>query len=74
MFQEPLIVKQENIHCTVRLSAKVYELTGKQAYLEVTQLGYRYYIKELLELGYTTASALDTYCVDKESSISLLKA
>ncbi|AFH62782.1 hypothetical protein ACVNS2_19190 [Paenibacillus caseinilyticus] len=53
---------------------KAYELTGNEAYLHGAELGYRYYIRELLENGYTTAGALDTYCVDKESSIPLLKA
>lgn len=53
---------------------KAYEITGNEAYLKGAELGYRYYIKELLDNGYTTAGALDTYCVDKESSIPLLKA
>jgi len=51
-----------------------YETTGEAAYLQAAEAGYRYYIRELLDDGYTTAGALDTYCVDKESSIPLLKA
>ena len=53
---------------------KAYELTGIEAYLHGAELGYRYYIRELQDNGYTTAGALDTYCVDKESAIPLLKA
>jgi hypothetical protein len=51
-----------------------YEVTGNETYLRGAELGYRYYIRELLDNGYTTAGALDTYCVDKESAIPLLKA
>jgi hypothetical protein len=54
--------------------AKAYELTGNPAYLHGAELGYQYYMQELLDNGYTTAGALDTYCVDKESAIPLLKA
>lgn len=53
---------------------KAYEITGNEAYLRGAEAGYSFYIKELLDNGYTTAGALDTYCVDKESSIPLLKA
>lgn len=53
---------------------KAYEITGEKAYLRGAELGYHYYIRELLDNGYTTAGALDTYCVDKESAIPLLKA
>ncbi len=53
---------------------KAYELTGNEAYLLGAELGYRFYMRELLDNGYTTAGALDTYCVDKESAIPLLKA
>ncbi|MFC5471814.1 hypothetical protein ACFPPD_24360 [Cohnella suwonensis] len=53
---------------------KAYELTGNEIYLHGAELGYRYYMRELIDNGYTTAGALDTYCVDKESAIPLLKA
>lgn len=51
-----------------------YEVTGDEAYLRGAEAGYRYYVRGLLEDGYTTAGALDTYCIDKESAIPLLKA
>lgn len=44
------------------------------AYLEAAQRSYRYYIRELYDQGFTTAGALDIYCVDKESAIPLLRA
>jgi hypothetical protein len=53
---------------------KAYGLTHNRIYLEAAEKGYRFYIMELLENGYSTAGALDTYCIDKESSIPLLKA
>lgn len=53
---------------------KAYELTGERAYLAAAESGYRFYMNELLENGYTTAGALDTYCIDKESAIPLLKS
>jgi hypothetical protein len=51
-----------------------YQITRDHKYLDAAERGYRYYISELLEEGYTTAGALDTYCIDKESAIPLLKA
>lgn len=53
---------------------QAYVLTGEGRYLEAAESGYRFYIAELVENGFSTAGALDTYCVDKESSIPLLKA
>ncbi|MZQ86344.1 hypothetical protein GQF01_30000 [Paenibacillus sp. 5J-6] len=53
---------------------KAYELTGEAAYLEAAESGYRFYMNELLDNGYSTAGALDTSCIDKESAIPLLKS
>ncbi|NOU92761.1 hypothetical protein GC093_05890 [Paenibacillus sp. LMG 31456] len=53
---------------------KAYNMTNETKYLEAAEQGYRYYIRELLDNGFTTAGALDTYCIDKESAIPLLKA
>ena len=44
------------------------------AYLEAAQRSFRHYIKELYDQGFTTAGALDIFCVDKESAIPLLRA
>ncbi|MCE5343559.1 MAG: hypothetical protein LLF96_08280 [Eubacteriales bacterium] len=47
---------------------------SSQDYLAAAQKSYQYYIRELNDQGFTTAGALDIYCVDKESAIPLLKA
>lgn len=50
-----------------------YRQTGQAHYREAALAGYQYYRRELLEQGCTTAGALDTFCVDKESAMPLLK-
>lgn len=47
--------------------------TGNRDYLESGRKAYEYYMEQLKNDGYTTAGALDTWCIDKESSISLLR-
>lgn len=49
------------------------ERTGEDQYLEGAERSIRYYNRELLENGYTTAGALDIFSIDKESAIPLLK-
>lgn len=51
-----------------------YQLSGNEEYLTSATKAYDYYFGEFAETGYTTAGALDTWCIDKESSISLLRA
>jgi len=51
-----------------------YRLTGDASYLESARRGFDFYYRELDERGFTTAGALDTYCIDKESSSPLLAA
>lgn len=53
---------------------EAYTRTQNRAYLASAVSAYRYYVSELKEMGYSTAGALDTWCIDKESSISLLRA
>ncbi|MFE5320518.1 hypothetical protein ACFQ88_17560 [Paenibacillus sp. NPDC056579] len=53
---------------------EAYRRTRDKKYLEAAEKGYTYYIQDLLNEGFTTAGALDTYCIDKESAIPLLKA
>ncbi len=53
---------------------KAYRLTGKEQYFSVAKRGYQFYIESFLADGYTSAAALDTYCIDKESAIPLLKS
>lgn len=53
---------------------KAWQVTGEEKYLESAEKAYAYYRQELLQNGYTTAGALDTFCVDKESAMPLLMA
>lgn len=51
---------------------KAYRYEKDEAYLKAAEKSYHYYYEEFIQYGYTTAGALDTYCVDKESAIPLL--
>lgn len=53
---------------------RLYEKSGEEKYLTAALKAFRYYRQELLTNGYTAAGALDTFCVDKESSIPLFKS
>jgi hypothetical protein len=50
-----------------------YRATHKAAYLEAAEKAYAFYIGAFARDGFTTAGALDTYCIDKESATPLLK-
>ena len=51
-----------------------FRATHKAAYLQGAEKAYAFYIGEFVRNGFTTAGALDTYCIDKESATPLLKA
>ncbi len=51
-----------------------YKVTGDESYLLSAKKAYEYYYAEFFKNGYTTAGALDTWCIDKESSMPLLRA
>ena len=53
---------------------EAYRRTQDKSYLESAVSAYNHYLKQLNEDGYTTAGALDTWCIDKESAIALLRA
>ncbi len=53
---------------------EAYRRSRNEAYLASARRAYDFYIRELHENGFTTAGALDTWCIDKESSISLLRS
>ena len=53
---------------------EAYHRTNDLRYLESAVRAYKHYLEQLNEDGYTTAGALDTWCIDKESSISLLRS
>lgn len=49
-------------------------LSGDESYMNSALKAYDYYIGEFNDLGFTSAGALDTWCIDKESSAPLLRA
>lgn len=51
-----------------------FRATHKAAYLEGAEKAYGFYIEAFRRDGFTTAGALDTHCIDKESATPLLKA
>jgi hypothetical protein len=53
--------------------ATAFRATHKPAYLEGAERAFAFYINDFLKKGFTTAGALDTYCIDKESATPLLK-
>lgn len=51
-----------------------HRVTGDQRYLASAVAAFNYYYGELLQNGYTSAGALDTWCIDKESAMPLLRS
>ena len=50
-----------------------YKRTGDEKYLTSATAAFNYYYGTLVRDGFTTAGALDTYCIDKESASPLLR-
>ncbi len=53
---------------------KAYDLTGKKTYLDSAQRAFAFYYSKFEIDGFTSAGALDTGCVDKESAMPLLRS
>ena len=53
------------------LAAKI---SGCDFYMDSARKAYDFYMGEFNRLGFTSAGALDTWCIDKESSAPLLRA
>jgi hypothetical protein len=51
-----------------------YRITHKSPYLDGAEGAYAFYFGDFVKNGFTTAGALDTDCIDKESATPLLKA
>ena len=69
-----LIKKDGTIGCFLILPLlSGYKKTGKAQYLNGAVRAFDFYYQELLDKGFTTAGALDTYSIDKESSSPLLR-
>ncbi|MDR1338463.1 MAG: hypothetical protein LBK58_00130 [Prevotellaceae bacterium] len=68
-------VREGTIGCfLVPPMLEAYRRSGDSAYLVSATKAYTYYLKGLKTDGYTTAGALDTWCIDKESSAPLLRS
>ena len=69
------IYREGTIGCfLVPAMIEAYRRSGDKKYLDSGLKAYNHYLAELKEKGFTTAGALDTWCIDKESSISLLRS
>jgi len=51
-----------------------YQVTGNDAYLKSGKRAYDFYFNDFAENGFTSAGALDTWCIDKESSWAILRS
>ena len=51
-----------------------HQVTGEKKYLDGALKAFDFYYGEFYRTGYTTAGALDSYCIDKESSAPLLRS
>jgi len=51
-----------------------WERSGQRKYLDAAIKGVDFYLGEFMKNGYTTAGALDSNCIDKESAAPLLRA
>ena len=69
-----LTAKDGTIGCFLILPLlTAHRLTGGENYLESARRGFDFYYGGLERDGFTTAGALDTYSIDKESASPLLK-
>lgn len=53
---------------------EAYHKTGETKYLQSAQKAFDFYINQFKELGYTSAGALDTWCIDCESAFPMLRS
>jgi hypothetical protein len=68
-------VREGTIGCfMVPPMLEAYRRSGDSTYLVSAIKAYSCYLKGLKTDGYTTAGALDTWCIDKESSAPLLRS
>ena len=51
-----------------------YERTGDKKYLDSALRGLNFYLNDFNKGGYTTAGALDSNCIDKESAAPMIRA
>ena len=69
-----VIAKKGTIGCFLILPIlTAYKKTGDEKYFDAAARAFDFYYEELEREGFTTAGALDTYSIDKESSSPLLR-
>ena len=69
------IYREGTVGCfMVPAMLEAYRVSGNEDYYRSAVKAYSFYVAELRENGFTTAGALDTWCIDKESAISLLRS
>ena len=51
-----------------------WEVTGEKKYLDAAIKAYTFYYDEFHRSGVTTAGALDSFCIDKESAAPILRS
>jgi hypothetical protein len=69
-----VIAKKGTIGCFLILPIlTAYKKTGDEKYFAAASRAFDFYYEELEREGFTTAGALDTYSIDKESSSPLLR-
>ncbi len=74
-FEGECIYREGTVGCfLLPAMLEAYKVSGDKKYLESGIRAYNHYVRELHENGYTTAGALDTWCIDKESAITLLRS
>lgn len=69
-----VLAKEGTVGCFLILPLiTAYKRSGNQKYLDSAKKAFSFYYNTLERDGFTTAGALDTYCIDKESSSPLLR-
>ena len=53
---------------------RAFKATGNNEYLASARRAYDFYFDEFARNGFTSAGALDTWCIDKESSLPVLRS
>lgn len=70
-----LLRREGTVGCfLIRPLVLAYNRTGEKKYLDSAVKAFDFYYGALVRDGFTTAGALDTYCIDKESASPLLRA
>jgi hypothetical protein len=53
---------------------EAFQRTGEAPYLQSAERAFAFYYGDFVARGFTSAGALDTWCIDKESAMPLLRA